>query len=211
MERSQRSLLGEDTIFIPCLLGWSCSIYCPPISHCWCFNFPNFYIAKGPTTSAKELSSNYKIGSRELVFSRGEIFFLQLFFLVGRVGERRSYPAKPLHCLLENLQERILTGEADFLLDLSIQQQQNKENMSTSFPGLVHDSEVYFIFLYLLVILCFLLPLRPPSLILVAMNIGFSTKKKKKKVTEEEKEGNSLWHLSSGMAILQYNSCYNEK
>lgn len=42
-------------------------------------NFQNFYITKGPTTSAKEILSKYKIWSRELLLCRGKILFLQVF------------------------------------------------------------------------------------------------------------------------------------
>lgn len=39
VESALGSLLGEDTIFIPCLQGWGCSLYCPPFPQCWCLIF----------------------------------------------------------------------------------------------------------------------------------------------------------------------------
>lgn len=57
-------------------------------------NFQNFYITKGPTTSAKEILSKYKICSRELLLCRGKILFLQVFKWVR--GKELSDPGKTI-------------------------------------------------------------------------------------------------------------------
>lgn len=72
VESALGSLLGEDTIFIPRLLGMRLLRLLSSHSSMLMLNFQNFYITKGPTTSAGEIPCKYKIRARERLLCRGK-------------------------------------------------------------------------------------------------------------------------------------------
>lgn len=72
VESALGSLLGEDTIFIPRLLGMRLLRLLSSHSSMLMLNFQNFYITKGPTTSAGEIPCKYKIRGRERLLCRGK-------------------------------------------------------------------------------------------------------------------------------------------
>ena len=87
VERALGSLLGEDTIFIPRLLGWSVSIYCPPISLCRCLIFKTSILPRDLRHQPKKYPASTKSepGSRfcaegKFISSREEILFFTIYF-----------------------------------------------------------------------------------------------------------------------------------
>ncbi len=126
VESALGSLLGEDTIFIPCLQGWGCSLYCPPFPQCWCLIFKTSILPrdlrhqpeKYPASTKSEPGSALCRGEAFqplLPTARGDISFsraiLGIFFFHSSNSARKSgyWIAR----------------------------------MSATFPGLVHDAEVF--------------------------------------------------------------------
>ncbi len=89
-------------------------------------NFQNFYITKGPTTSAGEIPSKYKIRARERFVQRGGI------------------SAAFTDCARRHSFSRAILGIFFFHSSNSARKSGYWiARMSATFPGLVHDAEVF--------------------------------------------------------------------
>lgn len=102
-------------------------------------NFQNFYITKGPTTSAGEIPSKYKIRARERFVQRGGI------------------SAAFTDCARRHFIFTRYFGDF-FFFHLSNSTRKSSywiARMSATFPGLVHDAEVFKLISYHLTIISF--------------------------------------------------------
>lgn len=95
VERTYSSLLGEDTIFIPCLLGWSSSIYCPPSSQCWCLIFKTSILPRDLRHQPKKYPASTKSDPGSSFCAEGK--FCSYRFL-RRCMEKREIWSMQIHC-----------------------------------------------------------------------------------------------------------------
>lgn len=102
-------------------------------------NFQNFYITKGPTTSAGEIPSKYKIRARERFVQRGGI------------------SAAFTDCARRHFIFTRYFGDFFFFHSSNSARKSSYwiARMSATFPGLVHDAEVFKLISYHLTIISF--------------------------------------------------------